>query len=274
FASPSYFTAMGITLLKGRSFTENDDVKAPGVVIIDERLAQRVWPGENPVGRRLKRPGPENSWLNVIGVVRHIKHDGVDVDSEREQIYYAFLQQPKPMMSLVVRSTGTSPLSLVGAVRRQVLELDPNQPLASVQTMEQLLSASLSKPRFSMLLLSLFAAVALVLAVGGTYGVIAASTQERTREIGIRMAMGARSQDVLRMLLLESMGLGAIGVGGGLIAAFLVTRTLASQLYGVSTTDPATFLVMSLLLIAVTLAATYVPARRAIRVDPVIALKE
>lgn len=274
-ASPGYFQALGIPLLAGRSFSASDDQNAVGVVIVDEIFARRSWPGESPLGKRLKQGRPDSTrpWLTVIGVVRHVKHGGVDQDSEREQIYYSYLQRPWPDMSLVVRSASSDPLSLAGPVRARIRELASDQPAAAVRSMEDWYAESLSKPRFSMLLLSLFALVSLVLVAIGTYAVIATSTLERTQEIGIRMALGAKRSSALELVVRHSLGLALLGVVIGIALALLSTRLLASQVHRLSVTDPLTIAGVSLFLLGVVLMASLLPAWRATRVDPVLALR-
>lgn len=274
-ASPGYFQAMGIPLLAGRSFAASDGQDAAGVVIVDELLARRYWLGEDPLGKRLKQGRPDSTqpWLTVIGVVRHVKHVGVDQDSEREQIYYSYLQRPWPDMSLVLRSTSADPLTLAGPVRAQLREIDGDQPAAEVRSMQDWYSESLSKPRFSMLLLSLFALVSLVLVAVGTYGVIATSTLERTQEIGIRMALGAKRSSALELVVRHSLGLALLGVTIGILLTLLSTRLLESQVHRLSVTDPLTIVGVSLFLLMIVLVASLLPAYRATRVDPILALR-
>lgn len=273
--SPEYFDVMRIPLTQGRAFRASDDAQAPGVVIVDESLASRFWPGESPVGRRLKQ-GPHEAptpWLTVVGVVKHVQNQGADAGSDREQIYYPYPQNPRAGMTLVVRSATGDPLALAGPVRSQLLAVDREQPVSAVRTMEDWFADSLSRPRFATLLLSTFAAVSLFLVVIGVYGVVATSTAERTREIGIRMAMGAVRTDVLRLVLAGSLAIAAVGLGLGLLASFTAARALGSLLHGVSATDPLVFLAVPLLLAAVILAATLLPALRASRLDPLAALR-
>ncbi|HEX4495042.1 MAG TPA: ADOP family duplicated permease, partial [Thermoanaerobaculia bacterium] len=273
--SPGYFEVMKIPLSQGRSFGAADDAQAPAVVIVDEPLAARFWPGENPVGRRLKQ-GPHEvptPWLTIVGVVKHTRNQGAEAGSDREQVYYPYPQFPRAGMTLVARSATAAPLGLAGPIRDQIMAVDREQPVSAARTMEDWFADSLARPRFSMLLLSIFAGVSLFLVVIGVYGVVSTSTAERAREIGIRMAMGAARRDVLWLVLSGSLALAALGVGLGLLAAFAATRALGSLLHGVSATDPLVFLGVSLLLTAIILIATFLPAFRASRLDPLAVLR-
>jgi predicted permease len=272
-ASVGYFEAMKIPLVSGRFFTEQDTIDSAKVVIIDENMARAYWPNTDPVGKRLKR-GDANSnepWLTVVGVVGNVKHYALDTDS-RVAIYGPHLQNRFGSMSVVVRTTA-DPLSLAAAVTREARAMDPNVPIYDVKTMEQWLSESLARRRFSMFALGLFAGLAMLLAAVGIYGVMSYAVAERTREIGIRMAMGAESRNVISLVIGQGMTLAGIGVSIGLAGAFPMTRVMASLLFGVSATDPLTFAVIALLLAVVALAACYLPARRAAKVDPMIALR-
>ena len=273
-ASPDYFQTMGITLVKGRSFTEQDVKDAPRVTVIDEEFARRYFPDVEPLGQHI-RPGgnsPKNPLAEIVGVVRRVKMDGLSEDSNRVQSYYPFRQLPNSGMTVTVKTAG-DPLGLVSAVREQVLSIDPDQPVYNVNTMEQLRSDSIAPDRLNLILLASFAAVALILAGVGIYGVMAYSVTQRTHEIGIRMALGARQSDVLGMVIRQGMKLAVIGLAIGLGGAWFATRAMASLLFGVSATDPLTFAVISLVLAGVALAACFVPARRATKVDPMIALR-
>ncbi|HSO75726.1 MAG TPA: ABC transporter permease, partial [Blastocatellia bacterium] len=270
-ASPEYFEAMGLIVLKGRNFIEQDVKDAPPVTLIDEEFARRYWPGEDAVGKRIKTGG-DGPPVTVVGIVRRVKMDGLNQDSNRVQSYYPFRQFPGGDMIVVVKTAG-DPMNLVSGVREQVLAIDPDQPVFNVNTMEQLRSDSIAPDRLNLMLLASFGAVALILAGVGIYGVMAYSVTQRTHEIGIRMALGARQSDVLGMVIRQGMKLAVIGLAMGLAGAWLVTRSMASLLFGVSATDPLTFAVISVVLLGVALGACFVPARRATRVDPMIALR-
>ncbi len=275
YTTPGYFRAMGMNLLKGRLLEESDHAEAPLVTVVDESFARRAWPAEpNPIGKRVavnQTPDGEPLWRTVVGVVRHVKNYGLDTEG-REQIYFPHAQFPISTMFVTVR-TGGDPVVAQAAVRNQVAALDPSLPLFNVATMEERLAESVAQPRFNVLLLGIFAAVALVLAAIGIYGVISYSVSQRTHEIGIRMALGAQPRDIFRLVVGQGMVLTLIGVGVGLAASFALTRFLESLLFGVSATDPVTFAGVALLLAAVALLACYVPARRATRVDPLVALR-
>ena len=270
--SPSYFRTMAIPLLKGRLFTDQDVEEAPGVIVINDVMADRYWPGEDPIGKRISLvdalTGP---WLTVIGVVENVRQ--VTLDSEPyPQMYEAYSQNPGRGAALVVR-TASDPMSLISAVRTQVSAIDRDQPLYNVRSMDQVLDDSVSRQRFNMLLISIFTAVALVLAAVGIYGVISYSVSHRSHEIGIRMALGARQADILKMVIEHGLKLALAGVGIGLVAAFILTRVISSLLYGVSAIDPFTFASGAIVLIGVAIMACYIPARRATKVDPMIALR-
>jgi putative ABC transport system permease protein len=278
--TPGYFKLMSIPLIKGREFTELDKADAPGVVLIDEAAARRYWPNENPVGARLQvddtaQPPRE---VEVVGVVGDVKHFGLD-DEPTPTIYTPLDQIPQGAlsnltnnMSLVVR-TASEPLTLAAAVRREVQAVDKDVPASSVRTMEQFFAATVAPRRFSLLLLGIFAGAALLLAAMGIYAVIAYTVSRRTHEIGIRMALGAQTGDVLRMILGQGLKLILIGVGVGVVGALALTRLMSSLLFNVSVVDPLTFFGVSALLTVVALLACYIPARRAMKVDPMEALR-
>ena len=278
--TPNYFASMQLPLLKGRYFTERDAAQAPGVAIMDQTLARKLWPGEEPLGKRVRLGTPEfeSPWLSIVGVVGHVKHSALDADS-REQFYMPHMQaHPLWMnvagrrMTLVVR-TATEPLTLAAAVQREIWAMDKDQPVSSIQTLEQVVSQSLVRQRFNLMVLGIFAFVALVLGAAGIYGVIAYAVHQRTHEIGIRMALGARQGDVFRLILKHGLLLALIGLGLGQAGSIALSRFLSSQLYEVSSIDPATFASVSLLLCGVALLACYIPARRATQVDPMVALR-
>lgn len=272
YISPDYFRAIGIPLRQGRFFSDQDRDNSVPVVIISEAMARRFWPGENPIGKRLTPSfHHEQGTREIVGVVGDVKSRGLDSDSST-MMYLPYKQAPRPFMSFVVR-TASKPETLIQPVSKAIYSIDKEQALTDVQTMEQVLRASLSGRRFNMTLLLTFAAVALLLAAVGVYGVMNYTVTLRRRELGIRMALGAAKMDVLRLVLGQGLTLTLIGVGAGLIAAYALTRLMASLLYGVTATDYLTFGSVSAMLIAVGLAASYVPARRATKVNPTIALR-
>ena len=272
YISPDYFRAIGIPLRQGRFFGDQDRDNSVPVIIISDAMARRFWPGENPIGKRLTPSFHlEQGAREIVGVVGDIKTSGLDVDSSA-MMYLPYKQAPRPYVSFVVR-TASNPESLVQPVSRAIYSIDKEQALTDVQTMEQVLRASLSDRRFNMTLLLAFAGVALVLAAVGVYGVMNYTVTLRRRELGIRMALGAEARDVLRLVLGQGLTLTLIGVAAGLIAAYALTRLMASLLYGVTATDYLTFISVSAVLIAVGLVASYVPARRATKVNPTIALR-
>ena len=280
--TPDYFRTLGIELKKGRLITAQDRAGSQPVTVIDESLAQKFFPNEDPIGKRLTdgEGGADSPPFEIVGVVEHVKHYGLDGEVPVDaQFYYAFEQVPERFfpivasrMALLVR-TSADPLSLVGAVRQQVLETDKDQPVYNARTMEQLISESIASRRFAMLLLTIFAGVALLLASVGIYGVMSYAVTQRTHEIGVRIALGATVSDILKLIVGQGMFLALVGVGLGLVAAFALTRVMASLLYGVSATDPVTFGGIALLLAIVACAACYIPARRATKVDPMVALR-
>jgi len=271
--APGYFQTMKIPLLKGRDFTEQDNADVRNVAIIDETLAQIYWPGEDPTGKRLNLQFADNraGWREIVGVVGRIKHKGLDAEY-KGQIFYPIAQGRTLGMYLVARTT-TDPLSLVSAVRGAIREVDPEQPIYRVMTMEQVVADAVTRPRLTMLLLGAFAGLALVLAAVGIYGVLSYAVTQRTHEIGIRMALGAGQRDVLKLVVKHGMLLTLLGALLGLTASFALTRLMQTLLFGVSPTDPLTFIVIALLLTTVALLASWVPARRATKVDPLIALR-
>jgi putative ABC transport system permease protein len=277
--SPGYFQAMGIPLLKGRGLTEQDTSQAPHVAVINQVMVSRFFAKEDPIGKRLmteslisgrEQLGPTVLW-EIVGIAGNVKDSGLR-EQESPAIYVPSAQSPWPFMSLAVR-TRTDPVGMVSAVKSAIREVDPDQPVTDVKTMDQIVAESLSQPRFWVMLLGLFAVIAWVLAAVGIYGVLSYSVTERTHEIGIRMALGAERRDVLRLVIGQGMVLILMGVGIGLAGAFGLTRLMSSLLYSVTATDPVTFLVVSLLLTAVACLACYIPARRATKVDPMVALR-
>ncbi|HSE37698.1 MAG TPA: ADOP family duplicated permease, partial [Blastocatellia bacterium] len=269
---PGYFRTMGIPLRAGRAFADTDTATATKVMVINETLARRFWPGEDPIGKRItmKDWGPPLTG-EIIGIAGDVKADGLDSES-RPMIYWAYPQFPVIFNSLVARTEG-DPLNIVGAIKSQIWSVDPAQPVASVATMEEVLAGSVAPRRFNTLLIGIFAAVALALAAIGIYGVISYAVSQRTHEIGIRVALGAQGSDVLKLVVVQGMALALAGVGLGLGAAVWLTRLMSTLLFGVSPTDAPTFVAVAMLLTAVALAACIVPARRATRVDPMLALR-
>lgn len=275
-ADAGYFRTMGIPLAEGRSFTPGDDTQAPLVVVLDEVLAHRLWPDESPLGRRLKigPPVPQNTnpWLTVVGVVREAKQRSLAAEPQGV-LYYPDSQHPMRTQFLVLRSRDRRPLDLVPDVRAALHELDPDQPISDVRTMEERISQSLARQRFSTVLLGLFAAVAAVLAAVGLYGVIAYAVAQRTQEIGVRLALGARRASIFRLVVVQGMMLAVAGILAGLVAAFWAARGLSGLLYGVAVTDAAVFATVPVLLAAVAFAANLLPAWRAARLEPRTALR-
>jgi len=270
--TPDYFTAMGIPLVRGRLFTAADDERAPGVALINESLANRFWPDEDPIGKRLRSGFEQGKWVTVIGVVGGIKHHGLDNETVIE-MYRPYDQAPFPASMTVMTRTTQDSATLAAAIRSAVWSVDRDVPVDSVQTMSQVVTQSLAPRRATMLLLVLLAAVALILGVVGIYGVMAYTVSQRTHEIGIRMALGARTSEVLRLVVAQGMTLTLAGVGAGLGAAWGLTRLMESMLYGVSATDGLTFAGVAALFCFIALLACYLPARRAAKVDPMIALR-
>ncbi|HVG31967.1 MAG TPA: ABC transporter permease [Pyrinomonadaceae bacterium] len=271
--TPAYFQTMRIPVLKGRAFTEQDRENTPRVMIVNEALARRYWPNEEVLGKRLgfEDDASKQTWWEIVGVVGNVKHERLDMEAKPE-IFFPYEQSPRNFMSLVVRTT-SDPSMMITGVRDQVLAIDKDQPVFDIKTMDQRLSKAVAQSRFIMLLLGLFSALALILAAVGIYGVMAYVVSQRTHEIGIRMALGAQSRDVLRMVVRQGMTLTFIGVAIGLVAAFALTRLMSSLLYGVTATDPLTFITVALVLSIVALLAIFIPARRATRVDPMEALR-
>ena len=270
FVSPGYFSALRVPLVKGRYFDERDVKGAAETVIVNENLAQRFWPNQDPIGRRLER-GDQEPWRTVVGVVKDSKEFSVD-NEPPISIYHPHEQIPIPTMFMVVRSS-SDPYQLVPSINKEIQSLDPEIPAFEIKTMTERVSESLARRRFSTFLLGVFAVVALLLGVIGIYGVIAYSVTQRTQEIGIRMALGAEPSAILRMILQQSLLLVIAGIAIGLIAAFGLTRLITSLLFGVGQTDLLTFALPPVVLLFVALLASLLPARRAGTVDPVTALR-
>jgi len=271
--SADYFKAMGIPLVRGRLITANDVAGSPHVAVINETMAKNLFPDEDPIGKRLKfgRRQQNPDWYQIVGIVGDVKQYSLDQPTTM-QTYEPYTQQTFPYMTLVVRTAG-DPTNLSAAIRSEVLNLDKEQPVSSIKTLAQYFAASLAQQQFSMVLLGVFAGVALVLAAVGIYGVLSYAVTQRTHEIGIRMALGAGRRDVLRLVVGKGMLLTLIGVVGGVLAAFALTRLMAGLLFGVKATDAATFASVAGVLLGVALLACVIPARRATKVDPLVALR-
>jgi len=271
--APGYLRSLHVPLLGGREISDADTAERPAVVLVSDSFAKRFWPHENPLGKHLTLTFLPGITREVVGVVGDVKQDGLDMDMGRETIYNALAQIHRTRMQLVVR-TSAPPSSLVSAVTNAVHQVDPDEPVLKVETMEDVVDASLFQQRFSMLLLAAFAGLALLLAAVGIYSVLAFAVRRRVREIGIRMALGAQIGDVLRMVLYDGMRPALIGVGIGLAGALALGRVVTSLIYGVSATDPGTFIAGAGLLAAVALCASVIPAIRATRVEPMKALRD
>ena len=268
--TPDYLRTMNIPLLRGRFFTEQDNNDSPLVVILDEEVARRAWPGEDPIGKRV-RSGPTSRWAEVIGVVGHIRHEKIESD-ERLQIYWNYWQRARDRMSLVVRTSG-NPHALVTSVLNAIRSVDPDQPAFAVKTMSEVVDQSISLRWFNAFVVSLFAGSSLLLAMVGIYGVISWTVKHQTREIGVRIALGANRRAVLMLVLGKGLRITVAGVILGVLGSFVLTPFLRSLLFGVSQTDPYTFIAVPSLLMAVAALACFLPAVKAIRVDPLTALK-
>jgi predicted permease len=273
-AGGNYFQAMQIPLVSGRFFNDEDTPDKPRVAIIDDRMAQQIWPNQDPLGKRIKPAGVDAldaPWMTVVGEVGRIKQDALDSDS-RIAVYLSHAQYPARTMNVVARST-VAPAALTRAVKKEIHELDPDLPLYNVRTMAQRVDDSLARRRFTMLLLGAFAGLALALATTGIYGVIAYLVSQGTREIGIRLALGATRMNILTLIVRQGMSLALAGVGFGLAGAYAFARLMQSLLFGISAMDTLTFTAIPLLLSAVALLASYIPARRAAQIDPMVSLR-
>jgi putative ABC transport system permease protein len=277
--SPQFFETMRIPLLRGRYLTDEDRDGSRLVAVIDQEFVRRYWPNVDPLGKRLTFGPPDgvtdttqNEWIEVVGVVGHTAHEGLDADA-RLQLYLPYRQAAFPFMAIAVRTQG-NPERYLNLVRQAVRSVDPDQPISGVSNMEELLSKSVGQRRLSMMLLSLFSGIALVLASIGIYGVMSYSVTQRSRELGVRIALGADRGAVLRLVLRQGMKLALLGIGIGLGAALVLTRLIESQLYGVAATDPPTFALMAAVLATTALLANLIPAVRAMRMDPAVILRE
>ncbi|HEX5707633.1 MAG TPA: ABC transporter permease [Pyrinomonadaceae bacterium] len=273
--SRDYFETMRIPVRSGRGFTDADTPESPRAALVSESMARKYFPGEDPVGKRIAFGDAKRaeSWRTIVGVVGDVRH--ASMDAQPFPGAYTLYGQDKESWSRVafVVRTEADPKGLAAAVRREILAVDPQQPVSNIQTMEETLSASIKRPRFVTALLGVLASVALALAVVGIYGLMSYTVTERTHEIGVRMALGAQTRDVLRLIVGEGLWLTVAGVGCGLVGALILTRLMSKLLYGVSATDAATFAAVSLVLATVALVACFIPARRATKVDPMVALR-
>lgn len=271
---PGYLSTMGIPLVRGRDFTDQDTLDNTLTVIISEKTAKHYWPNQDPIGKRLK-PGTTDSdrpWRTVIGLVKDVRQNDF-VAQPKMQMYWSFRQMQNDTANALVVRTSVDPISLATSVRNAVWAVDKDQPVSNIRSMEEIVSKAVARQRFNMLLLAIFAGLALVLAAVGIYGVMSYTVAQRTREIGIRMALGAQRGDVLKLTIGNGLKLVGTGLLIGLVAAFALTRIMASLLFGISATDPTTFLAISFVLLAVAVLASYLPALRATRVDPMLALR-
>jgi len=275
---PDYFDTVGLRLAAGRRFTPQDDPDHPGVAIVNESFVKHYFPNEKALGQRLKPGPPGRIWrgqkltsFEIVGIAHDVKLAGLDAPSE-PAYYIPASQAPLQDMTLLVRTT-TDPLSIVGAVRQTVASIDPNLPISNIKTLEKVVDDSIAQRRLNMLLMGLFGGLALLLSAVGIYGLLSHAVTQRTQEMGIRMALGAQVSDVLKLVLRQGMTLAIIGEAIGLLGAFALTRLMRGLLFGVTPNDAMTFVVVAGVLAVVALLACYVPARRATKVDPLIALR-
>jgi predicted permease len=268
--SPDYFQTIGMPLIRGRSFAETDDDKAPGVAMINQAMARHRWAGEDPIGKRISL-NRGKTWLTIIGVVGDVRQYELN-RAPQDEIYRPFNQSPRSDSRILLRTT-TNPMILARQVEEMVHQIDPQQPVTDIQTLEQVRYESLSSPRLTAFLLTLFAALALVITAAGISGIMALTVSQRTREIGIRMALGASKANVLGMVMRQGIGLVMIGLLAGIAGAVVLTRLMSSVLFGVEPTDPLTFLGVTLVLIIVAAVSCFLPARRVTNIDPMIALR-
>jgi len=268
--SPRYLQAMGIPLKRGRDFNDHDRRDSTPVALINETLAKHYFANEDPIGKQLNIEG-QQAPREIVGIIGDVKQIKLDAEGKSE-IYVPFFQIAVPAMNIVVR-TKTDPGSMTSAVLRQISRVDPDQPVFQVKTMDEYLGESMAQRRLSTVLLGVFAALALILAALGVYGMMSYLVSQRTREIGVRMALGARQLDILTLVVRHGMWLSILGIAVGVAAALLLTRILTSSLYGISASDPLTYVGISALLALIALLACLIPARRALKVDPIIALR-
>jgi putative ABC transport system permease protein len=272
---PGYFNTMGIPLVRGREFNDGDTIDTTRGVVIGEKTAKHYWPNQDPIGKRLK-PGAtsdnETPWRTVIGVVKDVRQNDF-IAEPKMQMYFSYKQVGQLVANALIVRTSVDPLSLAMPVRNAIWSVDKDQPVANIDSMQNIVADAVARQRFSMLLLAIFAALALVLAAVGIYGVMSYTVAQQTREIGIRIALGAKRGDVLKMTVKQAIKLVGLGLAVGLPSAFILTRVMSTLLFGISATDPITFLGISLVVLAVALLASYIPALRATKVDPMIALR-
>jgi predicted permease len=269
--SPNYFETMGIPLLAGDGLSEVADSLSNGRIVVNRTMANKYWPGEDPIGRRV-RFGNDGPWTTVVGIVGDVRQIGL-ADPPKEEMYVSFRTASSQEMSMVVRTRDDDPERLAAAVTAAIRGVDPDQPVYGVMSMDRVIESASAERRVSMVLLLLFAGIALLLSALGIYGVMAYTTNQRRHEIGIRLALGAGGSDVLRMVVGQGMRLVLIGLAAGLLGAWLLSRALTSQLFEVSAQDPVTYLTVALLLGSVALVAIWLPAHRATRVDPMLSLR-
>jgi predicted permease len=273
--APDYFRTLGIPLIRGRDFDEHDAAKSPGVAIVSQALARKYFPGEDPVGKRLifgNEPNDPNSRVTIVGIVGDVKGYGLDRPAP-SMLYFPYQQFTMPFMSLMVRTTAAA--SDVGqTVRSAVAQVDREQPVESVKTLDEMVTGSIAQPRFRTTLLSVFAIAALVLAIVGVYGVLSYAVAQRQRELGIRAALGAEPKDLLKLVIGQGLTLTATGIAAGLAGAFALSGLLAGMLYGVGATDLRTMAAAAIALLTAALLACALPAWRAMRLDPLVALRD
>jgi putative ABC transport system permease protein len=271
--SPDYFSAFGIALSRGRAFTTADTANTELVAVVSETAARRFFQHEDPLGKRinLNDQGPP-TWVQIVGVVKDVKYNGL-TDETQPAIYQPLAQAQSSGIALVLKTETANTTGLTAAVREMLKSVDKDLPLIPQFSMQQRLALAMAQPRFRTTLIALFAALALLLACVGIYGVTSYAVTQRSHEFGIRVALGAQSRDVMRLVLRQGLTLTLAGVGGGLLASLALTRLMRKLLFGVSATDPLTFIAVTLLLIVVALVACWIPARRATKVDPLIAIK-
>jgi predicted permease len=271
-AMHDYFSTMGIPIRRGRGFDPNDGPTAPSVAIINETMARKLFPNQDPVGQRVRTgPNPTGPWTTIVGVIGDIKHSGLEEEMQPE-LYINYLQGPPVSPFIVARTTG-DPALLAETVRTEVRNIDRTIPIYEMRTMSTLRSEAVSMRRFILLIVGAFGALALGLAAIGVYGVMSLIVSERTREVGVRLALGAQPSELLTMIVAQAAKLAGIGVVIGVIAAALITPLLDSQLYGIESFDPATFIIVPIVLLAIAAMAALVPARKAMRIDPLAALR-